>query len=279
MQVRDPFPGHPAETRGAYGGTFQGVELCRQAPFPRFLFTSCGERIIEGAAGAAEGPLSVSATIINHPLNPNRAFGNEAPYSPKTPEPASEKRELQSRFVLPLFRGIMVRDKPLVKATRGRSRRRMIRHGALSCGFWLAALLSAAFFIAGYRHINGFYAETASSLSSLPPENAAIMEQYAALGVMQGVMGKAPEKRRPRSSQYGDRSLSWKRALVLAQAELFLPFAALHDCAGGQVSGIRYPFNVRKSGRAFRGGVRQALPFAESVSVTIRGGPEPPEGH
>src|SRR5659263_330737 len=83
-------------------------------------------QIIAGATGQAAGAHSVSATIINHPFNPDRAFGGNASRPSQVPRGQTvEKKELRSLFVLPLFRGIMVRDKPLAKATSGRSRQQL----------------------------------------------------------------------------------------------------------------------------------------------------------
>jgi type VI secretion system protein ImpL len=154
--------------------------------FRGFYFTSCGERDVQGKTAATMESPSVSATIVNHPFNPHRA----AVDGTSRREQPVVKKELRSIFVLPIFRGIMVSDKPLVKATRGRSRQQAIRHWSLIGVMALGALFFAAYLLHAYRRVNEFYAETALLLSSLPPENAPLMEQYSALNVMQGVMEK-----------------------------------------------------------------------------------------
>jgi type VI secretion system protein ImpL len=159
--------------------------------FRGFYFTSCIKR--ETAAASAQ-PLQqssgaeISSTIVNHPLNPNRILGIDR--KDAVPGPSAPKNDLQSLFVLPLFRDIMMRDKPLVTSTAGRSRRQMIRHYALAGGIGLAGLLLSIFLIAGYVRIAGFYNQASAVFSRLPSESAPLIEQYLALGVMQEVMGK-----------------------------------------------------------------------------------------
>jgi len=159
--------------------------------FRGFYFTSCIKR--ETAASSAQplqqaGGPEISSTIVNHPLNPNRILGIDR----KVVEQGSSapKNDLQSLFVLPLFRDIMMRDKPLVTSTARRSRRQMLQHYALAGGIGLAGLLLSIFLIAGYVRIAGFYAQASTVFSRLPSENAPLLEQYLALGVMQEVMGR-----------------------------------------------------------------------------------------
>jgi type VI secretion system protein ImpL len=154
--------------------------------FRGFYFTSCGEKTApQESSRRATGP-EVSSTIVNHPLNPNRILG----VSQKETERVGLKPELQSLFVLPLFREIMVRDKPLVTTTRRRSRRDMLRHYALLGGIGLAALLFSVYLISGYVCIARFYNEAEQVFKRLPSENAPLLEQYLALDVMQGIMGR-----------------------------------------------------------------------------------------
>jgi type VI secretion system protein ImpL len=159
--------------------------------FRGFYFTSCVKK--EAAAGSAQQPLQsagheISSTIVNHPLNPNRILGvgRKAEFQ----EPDVQRQEMRSLFVLPLFRDIMVRDKPLVTSTARRSRRQMLRHYALAGGIGLAGLLSSIFLIAGYVHIARFYDQAGKVFSRLPSENAPLLDQYMALDVMQEVMGR-----------------------------------------------------------------------------------------
>ena len=158
--------------------------------FRGFYFTSCSEREVSvGAAAetAAKSP-EIGATIVNHPFNPHRALGGGG--APKNAPAGAAKREIKSLFVLPLFREIMAHDRPLVKATQIRSRQTMIRRAALLGGIGLAGLALIAYLVSGYLHIEKFYRQVESSLSTLPPEDAPIFDQYLALDEMHGAMGK-----------------------------------------------------------------------------------------
>jgi type VI secretion system protein ImpL len=153
--------------------------------FRGFYFTSCVKKETQSVQHAAG--LEIGSTIANHPLNPNRILGVDRKAVRQEPAP---KQELQSLFVLPLFRGIMARDKPLVTATGRRSRRQMARRYALVGGIGLAGLLFSVFLIAGYVRIARFYDQAAAVFSRLPSENAPLLDQYLALDVMQGVMAQ-----------------------------------------------------------------------------------------
>ncbi|MGA2507178.1 MAG: type VI secretion system membrane subunit TssM [Chitinispirillaceae bacterium] len=154
--------------------------------FRGFYFTSCGEKKTPSESGQRIAGSEVSSTIVNHPLNPHRILGA----SQKNAEQTVSKPELQTLFVLPLFRDIMVRDKPLVKATRSRSRREMLQHYVLFGGIALAALLFSAYLISGYARIARFYEQASTVFSRMPSENAPLLEQYLALDIMQGIMGR-----------------------------------------------------------------------------------------
>lgn len=156
--------------------------------FRGFYFTSCREKSAERDVSRSVHSPDVSATIANHPLNPQRAMGISRP-APRSHHETPEKSELQAHFVLPLFREIMVQDKPLVKATRGRTRRQRIRYVSILAGFGLIALLFVGYLFSAYSKIAGFYRDAAAVLARLPAENAPLIEQYKALGVMQHVMG------------------------------------------------------------------------------------------
>ena len=97
----------------------------------------------------------MSSTIVNHPLNPHRILVVKAKKPPQ--ERHRVKEELQTLFVLPLFRDIMVRDKPLVNATRSRSRREMVRHYATARRNRVCRGPVCAYPVSGYAHIARFY--------------------------------------------------------------------------------------------------------------------------
>ena len=158
--------------------------------FRGFYFTSCRERKIDIETRAAVSSPDVSATITNHPLNPQRAMNQARASASPSAAGGSNRKELQALFVLPLFREIMVSDKPLVKATRGRTRRDRIRSFVFAGIFAAAALLASAYFASGYLRIAAFYNEASTVLAGLPSESASLLEQYKALDVMQEVMGK-----------------------------------------------------------------------------------------
>jgi type VI secretion system protein ImpL len=184
--------------------------------FRGFYFTSCLKKETAGSSVQPQqhyaGP-AISSTIVNHPLNPNRILG----FDMKTmgQQPSAQKQEMQSLFVLPLFREIMVRDKPLVTSTARRSRRQMLRHYALAGALGLAGLLFSVLQIAGYVHIARFYDQASSVFSRLPSENAPLLEQYLALDVMQEVMGRLQryDDHTPLSMGIG---LYWGRPLLRA---------------------------------------------------------------
>jgi type VI secretion system protein ImpL len=167
---------------------FRSSNYAGKPIFRGFYFTSCigkGAGVESAQPQHRAGP-AVSATIVNHPLNPNRILGVDRMDDGR--QPPAQKQEQQSLFVLPLFREIMVRDKPLVTPTAGRSRRQMLRHYALAGCIGLAALLFSFFQIAGYIRIASFYDQASAVFARLPSENAPLIEQYLALDAMQGVM-------------------------------------------------------------------------------------------
>jgi type VI secretion system protein ImpL len=158
--------------------------------FRGFYFTSCRERKAEREPQAAASSPDVSATITNHPLNPQRAMNQARAAASPSAGGGGDRKELQALFVLPLFREIMVSDKPLVKATRGRTRRGRIRSFTFAGVFALIALAISAYFTFAYLRIAAFYGEASTVLARMPSEGASLLEQYKALDVMQGVMGK-----------------------------------------------------------------------------------------
>ncbi|MBN2188564.1 MAG: type VI secretion system membrane subunit TssM, partial [Chitinispirillaceae bacterium] len=170
---------------------FKASSYAGKPIFRGFYFTSCIRNEAGGTSAEPQqrmaGP-EISSTIVNHPLNPNRILG--AGRKAEEQQPPAQRQELQSLFVLPLFREIMVRDKPLVTSTAGRSRRQMLRHYALAGAIGLAAVIFSILQITGYVRIARFYDQASTVFSRLPSENAPLLEQYLALDVMQEVMGR-----------------------------------------------------------------------------------------
>ncbi|MBN1128984.1 MAG: type VI secretion system membrane subunit TssM [Chitinispirillaceae bacterium] len=157
--------------------------------FRGFYFTSCREKPAGQDMPRPSSNPEVSATITNHPLNPQRAMGVARAAAPASGG-GTGKKEVQSHFVLPLFREIMVRDKPLVKATRGRTRRERIRYFSIVGALAVVALLFTGYLATSYVKIANFYGEASAVLEKLPSEGASLFDQYKALDVMQDVMKK-----------------------------------------------------------------------------------------
>ena len=157
--------------------------------FRGFYFTSSTEPASSGASEPVK-PASpdMSMTIVNHPLNPNRAFAPAAQQQPKmagAPRPVA-----RSAFVLPLFREIMVKDKTLVKVTQKRTRREMARHYSIIGIIAAVALVLSGLVFQTHRRTMKFMNEVSATLSRLPAENAPLMEQYRALDIVHSLMTK-----------------------------------------------------------------------------------------
>jgi type VI secretion system protein ImpL len=162
--------------------------------FRGFYFTSCYEKLpdIEHASpSAVSSKTDLSLTILNHPLNPNKAFrsgsaGSDAPAMPKQ----SSRKNIKSIFVLPLFRDIMVKDKSLVKTTQKRSRQEMIRHYSIIGIIALAGILTTSYFFSTYHKASIFLKSISEDLASMPKDDAPLMEQYAAMEVARQSLAK-----------------------------------------------------------------------------------------
>ncbi len=159
--------------------------------FRGFYFTSCSELIAGSAEPSAPASSSsdMSMTVVNHPLNPNRAFAPAARQQPKTVG-SSSKKTVRSAFVLPLFREIMVKDKTLVTSTQKRTRREMVRHYSIIGVILASALLLSGLVWQTHRRTAKFMNEVSATLKQLPAENAPLMEQYKALDIVHSLMSK-----------------------------------------------------------------------------------------
>jgi type VI secretion system protein ImpL len=156
--------------------------------FRGFYFTSCYEKLPDlapNAVPAASGDLS--QTVFNHPLNPNRALNKQSPRGPEPSRQAgagSSKSTGKSVFVLPLFREIMVLDKTLVKSTQKRTRRELIQHYTIVFSVLAVAALVGLWFWNVQSNASRFHREIEEIISQIPSEQSPLMEQYAALDLI-----------------------------------------------------------------------------------------------
>lgn len=155
--------------------------------FRGFYFTSCTELNADAPEHSAPEPSGdMSVTVVNHPLNPNRAFAPAARQKPK--QVGEKKTTVRSAFVLPLFREIMVKDKTLVKSTQKRTRRETIRHYSIIGIILLVALLLSGLIYHTHRKTTKFMQEVDITLKRMPAEEAPLMEQYKALDIVHSLM-------------------------------------------------------------------------------------------
>ncbi len=156
--------------------------------FRGFYFTSCVETSADSMSAAPSASSGMSQTIINHPLNPNRAFTPAAKQEPKTVD--AGKKTVRSSFVLPLFREIMVKDRSLVTSTQKRTRKETIRHYSIIAVLTFAALLTASYIFKTYSNNEKFMKEIEETLNRIPPENATLMDQYKAIDMVHSLMSR-----------------------------------------------------------------------------------------
>jgi type VI secretion system protein ImpL len=148
--------------------------------FRGFYFTSCTVKRSEEESQNASS-FDAGMTIAAHPLNPKQMLSMQ----PRTaPAATPKKAEVQSIFVLPLFREIMVRGKGLVKATQKRSRKELLSHYVITLAVLMAAALALAFMYSGQRAAKSFDESIKSELSTLRPDNATLLDQYRELEVI-----------------------------------------------------------------------------------------------
>ena len=151
--------------------------------FRGFYFTSCFEQKSEQNTTSVTSTSSISSTIVNHPLNPNKAFGTHSRRNEE--QKRSALKEVKSVFVLPLFREIMVKNKSLVKATQKRTRKQMVRHYSIIAALTVLVLVVCAYMFSAYKNTKTFLHEAVQiSLEQLPAEDAPLIEQYKAMDVV-----------------------------------------------------------------------------------------------
>jgi len=148
--------------------------------FRGFYFTSC---LPKPAADKQEkeAVADVGMTIAAHPLNPKKMLHQE-------PQPrgtgTEKKAEIQSLFVLPLFREIMVRGKELVKNTQKRSRKELIRHYGITAALVIAALCVSLYLYTGLRGASALYGSVDSELAKTRVGQPSLLDQYKELEIV-----------------------------------------------------------------------------------------------
>lgn len=140
--------------------------------FRGFYFTSCTAKTKTPAKRTVS-----SQTIINHPLNPDREF-----ISTETHQTHSDTdNTVDSAFVLPLFREIMVKDKSLVRVTQKGFRRRVFNHYLITGLMFLSCLLIGMFLLKSWRNSQRLFAEIENSISFDLTGKDNITEHYEAI--------------------------------------------------------------------------------------------------
>ena len=165
--------------------------------FRGFYFTSCHEVASRESQDAPASQPDAGQTIVNHPLNPRRMLAAEAP-AQKT----EKKNAVQSLFVLPLFRELMVRGKELVTTTQKRTRREYLRHYLITAGVAAAACLVIGLMFFGLSTSRELLESVKTDLSAAP-SGGDLLSQYAALDAGRQGGGAAARVRRQRCAVSG----------------------------------------------------------------------------
>jgi len=160
--------------------------------FRGFYFTSCLESGENSFQPTQKTSANMSATIANHPLNPN---------SVKTPLPSSAsgsgvKKSLQSLFVLPLFRDIMVENKGLVKSTQKRTRSSVIRYGVITASIIVTSIFVMSLLHRKFGQSVTMLSTINNNLERLDPSPRSYLEHYKTLGVLGRIIIRLEEKNR-----------------------------------------------------------------------------------
>ncbi|MDD5674950.1 MAG: type VI secretion system membrane subunit TssM, partial [Chitinivibrionales bacterium] len=156
--------------------------------FRGFYFTTC--RTISPAATQELPPSAeISRTIANHPLNPKRDFFVPAD-AQKKEMGGAKKSEVQSLFVLPLFREIMVADKGMATATQKRGRAESIRWFAAAAGISLLAVIAALWLGFSLLRSQTLLAQAEKALRAPVSGEAGLLDQYNQLGVLGATMAQ-----------------------------------------------------------------------------------------
>lgn len=143
--------------------------------FRGFYFTGYKESSEENQKQSSEVQ-SVGNTIVNHPLNPHRASGDTT-----SSGSIKSRKQAFSLFALPLFRSIMVRDRSLVKVTRKRSQKEMVRFAILSAILALITTGAGVFLITGLRESQGVYRLVKETVTEINQSAGSIQEEYEQL--------------------------------------------------------------------------------------------------
>jgi type VI secretion system protein ImpL len=148
--------------------------------FRGFYFTSCTPKIpVEKQETIARQDMGM--TIAQHPLNPKKMLAAQSQPQPRSSSP---KNEVQSLFVLPLFREIMVRDKRLVKTTQKRGRQELIRHYCITSAMALVAIVLCALMYSGLNKATALNESIASDLSGVRLSETSLFDAYHGLDIV-----------------------------------------------------------------------------------------------
>ena len=110
-------------------------------------------------------------------MNPDREF-----ISTETHQTHSDTdNTVDSAFVLPLFREIMVKDKSLVRVTQKGFRRRVFNHYLITGLMFLSCLLIGMFLLKSWRNSQRLFAEIENSISFDLTGKDNITEHYEAI--------------------------------------------------------------------------------------------------
>lgn len=146
--------------------------------FRGFYFTSCTPPPSAEKQETVSQP-DVGMTIAQHPLNPKKMLAAEPPQ-----QSSSAKAEVQSLFVLPLFKEIMVRDKRLVKTTQKRGRQELVRHYCITGAIALAAIVLGMLMVSGLNKASALYESFTSDLSGVRPSETSLFDAYHGLDIV-----------------------------------------------------------------------------------------------
>jgi type VI secretion system protein ImpL len=144
--------------------------------FRGFYFTSCLEASPRETLSEPESRRDAGQTIVNHPLNPRRMLAAEAQQ-----QKTEKKSSVQSLFVLPLFRELMVRGKELVTTTQKRTRHEYLKHYLITAGIAATACLVMGLMISGLTASRELLELVRTDLSTAPAAGGDLLSQYSGL--------------------------------------------------------------------------------------------------
>jgi len=147
--------------------------------FRGFYFTSCTAKSLDEKSEQAN-TADVGMTIAAHPMNPKQMMAHQQPESPSQ----EKKTEIQSLFVLPLFREIMVRGKELVKNTQKRGRKELVRHYCITGAIAAVAMALCLFMMSGSNNAAKLYSSVKYELSKARTAEPSLLDQYNELEII-----------------------------------------------------------------------------------------------